>query len=109
MSVVEQLRGLSARFGLTYAGGSEPTWKGTADGVAVQAAAAPGRATTRLRFELALPVTRGELFVIGAHHVLSSEDGMRTGDETFDEHTFVRSQEPSVMGCFDGATRVLAS
>lgn len=109
MNLVERVRGVCARFELAYAGGSEPTWVGSADGVPIRISAAPGRGGTRLRFELPLPERRGSLFVIASAHALAFDEASRTGDASFDEHTFVRTDDTSTLGCFDAATRVFAA
>ena len=109
MNAVERVRGVCARFELEYAGGPEPTWAGSADGVPIRIIAAPGRGPTRLRFELALPDHRRSLLVVAAGHVLTFGNALRTGDVPFDEHTFLQTADASTLGCFDAPTRALAA
>jgi len=109
MNPVERLRGIGARFGLTYQDGSEPAWIGQSEGVPVRIVATPARGGTRLLFELALPASRNALLVIAAQHALSFQGGVHTGDLAFDETTLVQTSDVTWMGCFDAVTRRLAS
>jgi len=110
LSTFDRLRPMLVGYGLRPVTGPEPTWHGVADGVPIRIIATPGHGgATRVRFELSLPAERESLLVIAATHVPSFEGAVRTGDASFDDGTYVSTNDISLLGCFDAPTRALTA